>query len=91
MACGTPVLGTPIGAIPEILNQVHPILVADGTDGPSIARALERVLRHIQEPGEAARLARKGRELVEHRYNWSNHCADLVRLLEEPTPLRLAA
>lgn len=91
MACGTPVLGTPIGAIPEILNQVHPILVADGTDGPSIARALERVLRHIQEPGEAARLARKGRDLVELRYNWSNHCADLVRLLEEPAPLRLAA
>jgi glycosyltransferase involved in cell wall biosynthesis len=91
MACGTPVLGTPIGAIPEILNQVHPILVADGTDGPSIARALERVLRHIQDPGEAARLARKGRELVEHRYNWSNHCGDLVRLLEEPTTLRLAA
>jgi glycosyltransferase involved in cell wall biosynthesis len=91
MACGTPVLGTPIGAIPEILNQVDSILVAEGTDGPSIAQALERVLRRLQEPHEADRLAKKGRCLVEHRYNWSNHCADLVRLLEEPLPLRVAA
>ncbi len=81
MACGTPVLGTPVGAIPEILNQVDPILVAEGTDGRSLARALERVLLRIQEPGELDRLARKGRSLIERRYNWTQHCADLAALL----------
>ncbi|MBS0182750.1 MAG: glycosyltransferase family 4 protein [Nitrospira sp.] len=91
MACGTPVLGTPVGAIPEILNQVDPILVAEGVDGPSIGRALERVLRRLQEPGEASRLAKKGRALIERRYNWTQHCNQLVDLLDGPKQVRLAA
>jgi len=91
MACGTPVLGTPVGAIPEILNQVDPILVADGVDGRSIRRALERVLRRLQEPGEASRLAKKGRALIERRYNWKQHCSELVGLLDGPMQHRLAA
>lgn len=91
MACGTPVLGTPVGAIPEVLNQVDPILVAEGVDGRSLARALERVLRRLQEPGEASRLAKKGRTLVERRYNWSLHCNDLAGLMDGPARLQLAA
>jgi glycosyltransferase involved in cell wall biosynthesis len=91
LSCGTPVLGTPVGAIPEILNQVDPICIAEGIDSRSIARALERVLRRLEEPGEAARLARKGRALIERRYNWMQHCAELSALLEKPVPLRAAA
>lgn len=91
MACGTPVLGTPVGAIPEILNQVDPILVAEGVDGRSIARALDRVLGRLQEPGEASRLAKKGRALIERRYNWKQHCNELISLLDGPKQFQLAA
>ncbi|NJL15807.1 MAG: glycosyltransferase family 4 protein [Nitrospira sp.] len=91
LACGTPVLGTPVGAIPEVLNQVDPILVAQGTDGQSIARALERVLTRLHDSGEAARLAKKGRSLIERRYNWTQHCSELARMLDGGMPSRLAA
>lgn len=91
MACGTPVLGTPVGAIPETLNQVDPILVAEGTDGQSLARALERVLKRIQDPGESDRLAKKGRALIERRYNWAQHCVDLAGMLGEQVEHRRAA
>ena len=91
LACGTPVLGTPVGAIPEVLNQVDPILVAEGVDGPSIARALERVLARLQDAEEAARLAQKGRTLVERRYNWAQHCSELARMLDGAMPARIAA
>lgn len=91
IACGTPVLGTPVGAIPEILNQIDPVLLAEGCDSRSLARALERVLRRIQEPGELDRLVRKGRDLIERRYNWTQHCADLAGVLGEQAQLRKAA
>jgi glycosyltransferase involved in cell wall biosynthesis len=91
LACGTPVLGTPVGAIPEVLNQVDPILVADGVDGPSIAQALEQVLARLQDAEEAARLAKKGRTLVERRYNWTQHCSELARMLDGAMPARIAA
>lgn len=91
MACGTPVLGTPVGAIPEILNQVDPILVAQGTDGPSLAKALELVLARMQEPGEYERWAKTGLRLIEHRYNWDRHCADLAALVGGQVRLKQAA
>jgi len=91
MACGTPVLGTPVGAIPEILNQVDPVLVAEGTNGRSLAKAMERVLARIQEPGEYERLSKKGRSLIEQRYNWTRHCADLAALFGGDQRVRRAA
>ncbi len=91
LACGIPVLGTPVGAIPEILNQVDPILVAEGVDERSIARALERVLGRLQDAEEATRLANKGRTLIERRYNWTQHCSELARILDSGMPAQLAA
>lgn len=91
LACGTPVVGTPVGAIPEVLNQIDPILIASGADSRSLADALGRVLSRIEEPVERERLSRKGRSLVERRYNWVQHCADLIRLSAKPVSERKAA
>lgn len=81
LACGTPVMGTPVGAIPEVLRMVDPLLVTEGTDGEALAKTLRLLLQRFREqPGERERLSRKGREMVERRFNWEAHTADLDRL-----------
>jgi glycosyltransferase involved in cell wall biosynthesis len=82
LACGTPVVGTPVGAIPEVLSTVDPLLVTEGTDGLSLAKTLRLLLKRFRDqPGERERFSKKGREVVERRYNWTAHTADLDRLV----------
>ena len=84
LACGTPVLGTPVGAIPEVLVRLDPELVAEGTDSRSLATAMQRILRRFRErPNERARLAAAGRALVEREYNWNRHIEQLEAVLQE--------
>jgi glycosyltransferase involved in cell wall biosynthesis len=44
LACGTPVVCTPIGGMPEILQQFSPQLITDSADENAIADTLEQVL-----------------------------------------------
>jgi len=82
MACGTPVLGAPVGAIPEILTRVDPILLADGTDSAALAKGIRRLLRRFRDrPAEQRRVSQRGRELVEADYNWVRHCERLEAIL----------
>lgn len=89
LACGTPVLGTPVGAIPEVLARLDPGLVADGSDAEALAGAILRILRRFRDqPGERPRLAAKGRALVEREYNWDRHSERLEQVLREVCELR---
>jgi len=84
LACGTPVLGTPVGALPEILARVDPRLVAEGSDSPSLAAAIRQTLRRFRDqPGERQRLAGRGRELVLADYQWERHNRRLDQVLRE--------
>ncbi|NWF72442.1 MAG: glycosyltransferase family 4 protein [Nitrospirae bacterium] len=86
MACGAPVMATPIGALPEIINRLDPLLLAEGTNGAALARSLERILdRFAQDPDWRRRLAETGRRLVTDCYNWTHHTRGLERLLREST------
>jgi glycosyltransferase involved in cell wall biosynthesis len=44
LASGTPVVGTPVGATPELLEPLDPRLVAGGSDASSLAAAIRRGL-----------------------------------------------
>ena len=57
LACGTPVLGTPVGATPEILRALCPSLVFRGTTPEVMAEDLERFLAaRARDPEAYARL-----------------------------------
>jgi glycosyltransferase involved in cell wall biosynthesis len=74
LASGTPVLGTPVGATPEILRPLDPQLVFDGPTAEAIAQRLGEVLRGaIRLPDRAACRS------YAQRYSWS---AVAPRILE---------
>jgi glycosyltransferase involved in cell wall biosynthesis len=84
LACGTPVLGTPVGALPEVLSRVDPRLIAGGTDATALAQAVRLMLRRFRdEPGEQERLSRRGRVLVVKDYNWDRLSEQLEAILVE--------
>ncbi len=70
LACGTPSVGTPIGATPEILRPLAPQLVLDGPDPVAIRRGLTAVLEWLSDPVAAERLRTQCREYVAARYGW---------------------
>jgi glycosyltransferase involved in cell wall biosynthesis len=67
MACGTPVLGTPIGAIPETVGSFAKNLLFEGTDHENIRGKLEDVINHPDRYRFDPQICRK---FVEERYSW---------------------
>jgi len=82
LACGTPVLGTPVGATPEILRALCPTLVFRGTTPEMMAEDLERFLGDKErDPAGYARLREASREHVERHYTWERATDELERTL----------
>jgi glycosyltransferase involved in cell wall biosynthesis len=67
MACGTPVLGTPIGAIPETVGLFDRNLLFEGSHHEDIRRKLENVINRPEQYRFDPRVCRK---FVEERYSW---------------------
>lgn len=44
LACGAPVLGTPVGANPELLDSIHPALMAPAATPEGLAEGVNRLL-----------------------------------------------
>ena len=67
LACGTPVILTDVGALPEIIE--------DGTTGflvpPNNPRAIREKIEYLQQhPEVAVRMGNRGREMVLKRFTW---------------------
>jgi glycosyltransferase involved in cell wall biosynthesis len=84
LACGTPVVGTPVGATPEILRAIDPALLAGGTRAEDIAESLRAIIKRFRaRPDERAALAARGVAAVRERYTWERHCAELADVLDD--------
>lgn len=76
LACGTPVVATPVGATPEILGPLDPALLADGAGAAALARAIVALLAR---PDRAALGARARAHTA--RYAWTAHAHALEAML----------
>jgi glycosyltransferase involved in cell wall biosynthesis len=81
LACGTPVLGTPVGATPEILRPLAPQLVLAGPEPAAIRRGIQVLLEWLSDREAAAALRARCRRYVEARYDWETAADAIEELL----------
>jgi glycosyltransferase involved in cell wall biosynthesis len=79
MACGTPVIGTAVASLPEVVAEGETGFLVPPNDAAAIRSKLERFRDH---PDEAAQMGATGRRRVEERFTWTavvNRCLDIYR------------
>ncbi len=82
LACGTPVLGTPVGATPEILAPLSPELIFRDTAPETLADDLARFLDgQARDPEAAEQLRRACRRYAEAHYGWDREVDALAAAL----------
>ncbi len=69
LACGTPVLGTPVGATPEILSQINKSYIFKDKDSEAIYNGIKDFM-NSKEWQDNKELAMKLRAFVEQNYSW---------------------
>jgi glycosyltransferase involved in cell wall biosynthesis len=75
MACGTPVVSTDGGALPEVVGDAGRIVPV--RNPAALAQAVGELLR---DPVERARLARRGRQRILDNFCWNRTAAALGEL-----------
>jgi glycosyltransferase involved in cell wall biosynthesis len=82
LACGTPVLGTPVGAIPEILRELQPDLLFEGIEAEDIARG---IMNHLEgaksDPQGYEALRQRCRTYATARCGWDRVIKELEQEL----------
>ncbi|MFF7639650.1 glycogen synthase [Streptomyces canus] len=82
MACGTPVVASRVGGIPEVVDDGRTGLLVTVDDGfeTALAGALDSV---IGDPATARRMGEAGRERAVEEFGWDAVARRTVRLYEE--------
>lgn len=74
MACGTPVLGTPVGGIVEILGKFNREFLFKDTEPESLTKLiLDKYNFYKEKPEEYRKLSKQCRKFVEREYSWEGN------------------
>lgn len=79
LASGLPVIGTPVGATPEILNKLSPELVTKSAKPEDLAQGIMKFLHFSQE--EKQTLGQNARQLAIKDYSWGGAMDELEKIL----------
>lgn len=82
MSAGLPIIGTPVGGIPDFLADGETGVFCGPADPESIAKAAMRIQ---EEPGLRDRLIFQGRKLAIEKYNWDNIAKAMSDIFETLT------
>ncbi len=83
LACGTPVLGSRVGATPEILGRLDRSLILERTDPDYLAQAVLGSLAR----GEDAEFRARCRAFATENYSWEVVTGVIERIMEEAANL----
>jgi glycosyltransferase involved in cell wall biosynthesis len=67
LCCGTPALVTPVGANPELVRELHTLLVAEDSTPEALANSLRRLL---EAPEVLATAKKRSRQYAVERWSW---------------------
>lgn len=82
LACGVPVLGTPVGGTKEILGGLDPSFLFEDTTPESMATLILEKYRQIKEhPVEWAEICGRCRQFVKENYSWEKNVDALENVL----------
>jgi alpha-maltose-1-phosphate synthase len=82
MACGTAVVASRVGGIPEVVADGETGLLVPADDPAALAAALNAL---VSEPGRAAAMGRAGRKRAAAEFGWDAIAAQTVALYAELT------
>jgi MMP alpha-(1->4)-mannosyltransferase len=80
MACGTPVVATSAGALPEVVGEDGAGILVPPRDAKALAMAIREVL---EDRGRRERMAKAGRERVENLFSWRKVAERTVEVYKE--------
>lgn len=84
MACGTPVLGTPVGATTEILSGLSPDFLFRDTSPDAMVQGIQKAItRFSPSMKRYEQLRDRCREYAVKRYSWQRHINQLKTMIEE--------
>jgi glycosyltransferase involved in cell wall biosynthesis len=89
MACGTPVLGTPVGGTKEILSGLDPKLLFRNPSPEAMAEGIQRAIgKYYNYETKYMKLRLLCREYASTNYAWHPHIDRLMSIIDEVGSIR---